>query len=404
MGERIVLLLLSDAISLVRLRKTKFNCYFMKGRLFFVAVFVVYFLVNLYLGIRVYSLFDTAIWSVQIIYGSFVGFLAISPLLFFALRKRVGVPEAAILYKVGTGWLMLIVYAFLFAFVSDILLLLLRTFVEKHIHPMVSLDKLQAYSIVIGTFCIAVIGNVNYYRKKVVKLDLVTDKPVSNPVKILVLSDLHLGHAISKKELKRWVAFINKQEVDLVLFAGDIIDNSLLPLTYYELDVLLREIKSKYGVYACLGNHEYLANVEMSLAFLAKSNIRVLRDEVIDVLDGQIQLIGRDDKSNPNRKKLADLVQPNPNKVQILLDHQPYDLAAAAEQQLDFQFSGHTHRGQVWPFSWITDYLFEKSHGYLKKGTTQYYISSGLGIWGGRYRIGTQSEYVLVTLNTQRKK
>lgn len=404
MEERIVLLLKSDAIILVNSRETKFNCYFMKGRLFFVAVFVVYFLVNLYLGIRVFSLFNTAIWSVQIIYASVVAFLTLSPLLFFALRKRVGVPEAAILYKVGTGWLMLIVYAFLLALVSDILLILLGSFLKNNTQEILSLDKWQACFIVAGTLLIAGIGNVNYYRKKVVKLDLETEKPLNTTTKILVLSDLHLGHAISKKELQRWVAFINKQEVDLVLFAGDIIDNSLLPLTYYELDVLLREIKSKYGVYACLGNHEYLANVEMSLAFLAKSNIRVLRDEVVEVLEGQIQVIGRDDKSNPNRKTLNDLVQPNPNKVQILLDHQPYHLAAAAEQQIDFQFSGHTHRGQVWPFSWITDYLFEKSHGYLRKETTQYYISSGLGIWGGRYRIGTQSEYVLVTLNPKRKK
>ncbi|MDM1407796.1 metallophosphoesterase [Myroides sp. DF42-4-2] len=369
----------------------------MKGRLFFVAIFVAYFLANLYLGFRVYPLVEHKIWSIQVIYGVAVAFLIVSPILFFALRKRISVPEAAILYKVGTGWLMLIIYSFLLALVSELVIAIWGNHFVTFSGGLLVLPQLQAWIIVLGTALIAGIGNVNYYRKKVVTLHLETVKPLAEPIKMVVLSDLHLGHAISRRELKRWVAFINEQDADVVLFAGDIIDNSLLPLTYYKLDELLREIKSKHGVYACLGNHEYLANVEMSLAFLRKANITVLRDEVVNI--GPLQLIGRDDKSNPHRKALCDLVQPQPNVIQIVLDHQPYDLAQAAEQHLDFQFSGHTHRGQVWPFSWITDYLFEQSHGYVKKGTTQFYVSSGLGIWGGRYRIGTQSEYVVATIN-----
>ncbi|MCS4239561.1 putative MPP superfamily phosphohydrolase [Myroides gitamensis] len=376
----------------------------MKGRLLFVGIFIAYFLANIYLGFRVYPLFDATPWGIQVLYGVAVAFLVISPILFFTFRKRVSVPKAAILYKVGTGWLMLIIYTFLLALLSDLFLLVMGDFIGKWTQSLIRLDQLQAWFIVLGTVGIAWIGNINYYRKKVVHLDLETEKPLDQPLKIVVLSDLHLGHAITRKELKRWVAFINEQEADLVLFAGDIIDNSLLPLTYYKLDELLSEIKSKHGVYACLGNHEYLANVEMSLAFLAKANITVLRDEVMNLIDGQLQLIGRDDKSNPHRKTLAELVQPDPTKIQLVLDHQPYALEAAEKQQMDFQFSGHTHRGQVWPFSWITDYLFEQSHGYVKKGNTQYYISSGLGIWGGRYRIGTQSEYVVVTLKTKDKK
>jgi len=373
----------------------------MKGRLLFVGIFIVYFLANIYLGIRVYPLVDTTPWGIQVLYGVAVAFLVISPILFFAFRKRVSVPKAAILYKVGTGWLMLIIYSFLLALLSDLLLFGIGDFIDKWTQSWIRLDQLQSWFILLGTIGIAWIGNINYYRKKVVRLDLETKKTLDQPLKLVVLSDLHLGHAISRKELKRWVTFINEQEADLVLFAGDIIDNSLLPLTYYKLDELLSQIKSKHGVYACLGNHEYLANVEMSLAFLAKANITVLRDEVVNLIGGQLQLIGRDDKSNPHRKSLAELVQPDPTKIQLVLDHQPYALEVAEAQQVDFQFSGHTHRGQVWPFSWVTDYLFEQSHGYVKKGNTQYYISSGLGIWGGRYRIGTQSEYVVVTLKTK---
>ena len=68
----------------------------------------------------------------------------------------------------------------------------------------------------------------------------------------------------------------------------------------------------------------------------------------------------------------------------------------AEEAGIDFQFSGHTHRGQVWPLSWVTDAMYEKSWGHHIRGNTRYYISSGLGIWGPKIRIGTRSEYLVL--------
>lgn len=79
----------------------------------------------------------------------------------------------------------------------------------------------------------------------------------------------------------------------------------------------------------------------------------------------------------------------------ILLDHQPYNLSEAEKQGVDFQLSGHTHYGQVWPIGWIEDAIYENAYGPLQKGNTQYYVSSGIGIWGGKFRIGSQSEYVV---------
>ena len=83
---------------------------------------------------------------------------------------------------------------------------------------------------------------------------------------------------------------------------------------------------------------------------------------------------------------------------QLLLDHQPYHLERTAKAGIDFQFSGHTHYGQVWPISWIEDAIYECAYGSLTKGNTRFYVSSGIGIWGAKFRIGTQSEYVVLTL------
>ena len=65
---------------------------------------------------------------------------------------------------------------------------------------------------------------------------------------------------------------------------------------------------------------------------------------------------------------------------------------------MDFELAGHTHHGQVWPLNWVTDAIYEKAYGSMTKGRTHYYISSGIGIWGGKFRIGTQSEYVVATV------
>ena len=76
----------------------------------------------------------------------------------------------------------------------------------------------------------------------------------------------------------------------------------------------------------------------------------------------------------------------------------PIWVSLAEKAGVDFQLSGHTHRGQVWPISWITDALYECSWGEHQRGATRYYVSSGIGLWGGKFRIGTQSEYVVATL------
>ena len=82
----------------------------------------------------------------------------------------------------------------------------------------------------------------------------------------------------------------------------------------------------------------------------------------------------------------------------ILLDHQPYDLAALAGTAIDMQLSGHTHNGQMWPLTAITNRMFELSHGYRKFGNTHVIVSSGFGIWGPRMRIGTRPEILAITL------
>ena len=163
----------------------------------------------------------------------------------------------------------------------------------------------------------------------------------------------------------------------------------------------------KVPVYACLGNHEYYSGRKEAIQFYKDAGIHLLVDEAeeVELRGDTILLIGRDDRVNENRKSVKELLSGfSNNRYVILLDHQPYHLEEAEQAGVDFQLSGHTHYGQVWPISWIEEAIYEKAFGALKKGDTQYYISSGIGIWGAKFRIGTRSEYVVADIRSVSEK
>ena len=116
-------------------------------------------------------------------------------------------------------------------------------------------------------------------------------------------------------------------------------------------------------------------------------------------MPGGLQIVGRDDRNNRRRATLEELLQQcNSKKPVLQLDHQPYNLAKVDSLGVDMQISGHTHRGQVWPLSLITDYMYEQSYGYRKWNNAHIYVSSGLSLWGPPFRIGTHSEIAVFTL------
>ena len=188
---------------------------------------------------------------------------------------------------------------------------------------------------------------------------------------------------------------INAEKPDLILLGGDLVDRSVRAVTADHDASCLKHFTAP--VYSCPGNHEYYAGIDDASVFYRNSNITLLQDSVASACG--ICIIGRDDVTNESRKALYKLMKKAPRgHFTLVMDHQPKDLVEAQLEKADFQFSGHTHNGQIWPLNWIEKVIFEKSHGALLKGSTQYYVTSGLGIWGGRFRIGTRSEYLVLNL------
>lgn len=360
-------------------------------------VIVVILGLNFYPFYRLWQMLPPVTWArvtlvivAVILVGSFfVALLA---------RDHISGGVAVALYKFGTSWFIIMLYLLLFFVVVDVLRLV-------RILPMDFMrGSWVALGIVVGALTVIMtVGYLHYLNKTRVELKLATEKwPIDvKPVKIVAVSDLHLGLGIGAGEAAGWVERINAERPDLVIMAGDVIDTHVGPLREQGLENVLRRINAPLGVYAIPGNHEYIAGIASSLAFLEEAGVRVLRDSTV-LIDSAFYLVGRDDLSNDAREPLSELTKGlDPAKPMIVMDHQPVRLEEAEAAGADLQFSGHTHRGQVWPITWITDAIFENSHGLSQRGNTRIYVSSGLGIWGGKFRIGSSSEYVVITLQSK---
>lgn len=314
-------------------------------------------------------------------------------LLFIGFGRRLDempMPMATAVYEVGTSSLIILLYFFMLFLVLDLGRLC-------HLVPPTFLKSSWAgTAFVTGIMLVIFIyGNLHYQHKVRQPLTLTTKKKLTKPVRIVMMSDLHLGYHNRREELHRWVELINAEKPDLILIAGDIIDRSLRPLEEQKMWEEFRLLKAP--VVACLGNHEYYAGLPNSLSFYKKAGIRLLKDEVL--LTGDLAIVGRFDRMNFKRKAVKALTANiDPKKYIILLDHQPYNLQDAEQSGVDFQLSGHTHHGQIWPVSWITESIYECAFGQHQRGNTNYYVSSGIGLWGGKFRIGTCSEYVVTDI------
>ncbi len=313
-----------------------------------------------------------------------------------------------ILISIGSVAAGLFLYALLAVIFFDIIRLL-HNFIP---YPAFITADYQKTKLVIGIitlisiFSIFITGYINAGNPKVKNLDITINKSNSSfdTLNIVAVSDIHLGTVVNTNKTKRLIKMINELKPDVVLIGGDIIDDNINVVKHHELLPLFKDINAKYGVYSCLGNHEYISGAHLSLPYFEQNGINMLVDSVVKV-DDKFYIIGRDDIqgksiSGKSRKSIDELTKDvDFNLPVLLLDHQPYKLEKTAEHAIDFQFSGHTHNGQFWPLNYITGLLFEEDWGYLKKKDTHFYISSGYGTAVVPIRVSNDSEIVNIRIS-----
>lgn len=309
---------------------------------------------------------------------------------FFVIDKM-PLELGTVAYTVGNSWLFVLLYLFLAFLMLD-----LGRVVRLVPNSFLNASAVGTLSVFGFVAVLLTFGNVRYHNKVRIPLAQTTYKKLSKPLRIVMMSDLHLGYHNRRAEFSRWVDMVNEEHPDVILIAGDVIDMSMKPLIEENMATEFHRLEAP--VYACIGNHEYITGNAKARDFYRRAGINLLSDSV--AVYGDLCIIGRDDYSNRRRKPLSDLMKAaDTAKYMILLDHQPWHLEQAEQAGIDFQFSGHTHEGQVFPANLIVKAIYEKPYGGHQRGNTNYYISSGIGIWGGCYRIGTRSEYVVMELN-----
>lgn len=223
---------------------------------------------------------------------------------------------------------------------------------------------------------------------------------------ILQLSDLHLDLVHGRKWLSHVVARANALEPDLVVITGDLAEGSVAQFSR-EAEPLA-DLAAPQGVFFVTGNHEYFHDLDGWLAFLTHRGIRVLRNEGVSLGGdgGSFYLAGVDDHDG---SRLAPghgpdigsaLENRNPDQEVVLLAHQPRIIRELAGRDVGLVLSGHTHGGQIWPFSYLVYLQQPFVRGLEKVGETALYISSGTGFWGPPMRLGTTAEITMITLRS----
>lgn len=357
-------------------------------RLLFLLLPLVYVGGNVYLYWRsLQALHGLPVWS-RIIFSVVFWIIAFSLFISTGLRDA-SIPDVVsrFMYNAGSVWMVFLLYMVLSLLLFDII----RIFVP-------SLHGTFWYSLAIVA-AVLVYGNISYHHPKVERMELAVDKGfAADRLRIVAVSDVHLGHGTGVKALHKYVDLINSQSPDIVVIAGDLIDNSITPLLKHPFDKELARLSAP--VYVVPGNHEYISGIDRCEEYLSQTNVVMLRDSIVILPEG-VQIIGRDDKSNPDRLSLEKLMAcADPLMPSVVLDHQPYGLAHADSLGVDIQISGHTHAGQIWPLNLLIDRMYEQGYGYRKWSHSHIWVSSGLSLWGPPFRIGTLSDLAVIDMKT----
>ena len=371
---------------------------------FFSIVLTIYSLVNIYLFYKGYNAIS-CLKNNRFIYAITFFLLAVLFIVAKILESKHSSVITDVFNIIGGFWLAFMLYGFLFFLLSDIILLLLR------IPGIIAGDNVLQYRkwsfiLIVSVSSLLIIGGfINAIIPVTREYNITINKPAGSvkTLRIAAVSDIHLGSIIRKRSLKKLSVMIKDMKPDIVFLLGDIVDGEIGPVLRGDLLQYFTWPDCTDGLYAITGNHEFIGGASRTIPYIESKGIRVLKDEMV-TLEGGIQLLGRIDRDSfrfyrKERMTLGELMKlADTTKPVILLDHQPFHLDETAKYGVDLQLSGHTHNGQMWPLNYVTKMIYELSYGYMKKGNTNFIVSSGYGLWGPRVRSGSRSEVLLINI------
>jgi len=377
--------------------------------IFFSIVLLVYSLVNYYIYIHGMQALPTGMGFKKWYPWVFL-FLSASYVIGRVLERVWISPVSSFFTFVGSFWLAFMVYLLLAVVVIDIFRLVFYFLPRPDLlfSNAVAVKKYLFVTVAGLAGVIVLAGHINALTPRVKRLDLTINKHAGQlkTLHIAAASDIHMGTLVGPRRTAQLVKMLTDCKADVILLAGDIVDEDLAPVIRYDLGRSLLKLKAPLGVYAITGNHEYIGGADSAVKYLEDHGIKMLRDTAVKINES-FYLAGRNDRDS---QRFSSMARKNLDEVLagvdlalpvIMMDHQPFNLQQVADAGVDIQLSGHTHNGQLWPFNYITKAIFEVSWGYKQKGDSHFYVSSGYGGWGPPVRTGNRPEIldIYVTFN-----
>ena len=296
------------------------------------------------------------------------------------------------LYRAVLNYLGVVHFSFLIALAAWLLALLYRLF--KGRWPSLTPNCSRALGALYIGLCIGVVAVASYNFNKeeaIVELQIVSNK-LTRPVSFVHISDIQYG-TTSKQEMVDKLRRVYSLKPEFIVFTGDLVDFE--GYATEDFDVLK---ESPVPIYFERGNHEFYHDPTRLLSDLNQiDTLRLLINKMDSI--GEIDIVGIDFGRTPGYLGAQFKNIPlSKNRFSILLYHEPVEIPLGVAHGFDLLLYGHTHGGQIWPFTWLIDWMYEFGDGLFQVEDSTVYTSDGLSLWGPRMRLGSQNEIVVVNL------
>jgi predicted MPP superfamily phosphohydrolase len=378
----------------------------MKGvNIFFAVFFGLYGLLHFYSFVKLKQALEPGPWPLAGL-TLFMIMMVLAPLLVRLLERNAWPTLARLLAHVGYVWMGL-----LFLFVScallldlyRVLMLLLQGAVRVDLSHLMPSPRVNFFAPLILALTVAIFG---FFQALNIRTERIVIQTAKIPrdigrVRIVQISDVHLGLIVRQSRLAKILECVTAAHPDLLVSTGDLVDGQLNELA--GLAEQIRQVNTPLGKYAVTGNHEFYAGIGTALKFTQEAGFTVLRGKGLTV-SGVLNLAGVDDPAGnrfgtghmiSEKALLTDLPR---SAFTVLLKHRPIPDDESIGL-FDLQLSGHTHKGQIFPFTVLIDLMYPKSAGLLELGAgARLYVSRGSGTWGPPIRFLSAPEVTVIDL------
>ena len=372
--------------------------------IFFLTFFTLYSGLHLFALLRIRNAFGLRVLPVVCL-SIFMACMILAPLFVRLFERADQMGAAQVTAYAGYLWMAWIFLFFVSLLAVDSLRLIVLGVRKIGGFPFVEIPHVQRWLVVTAIGLATVSSVYGFVEARTVRVNRVVVEssrlaPSRGEVRIAQISDLHLGLIVGEKRLNNIVSLIEAEDPHIVVSTGDLVDIDARKLD--GLSGILNRLAPRQGKYAVMGNHEFYAGIGEAVAFTERAGFRILRGEAVEPLPG-VRMVGVDDdvgmafhgmKSAVDESALLGRVRGD--EFIIVLKHRPL-VSRDALDRFDLQLSGHTHGGQIFPFSLVTRRVFPYSSGVHRVGKESLIsVSRGSGTWGPPVRLFAPPEITVI--------